>query len=1205
MGSLFISYSHQDATELAQRLLRDLTAFGKDVWLDLARLNGGASWTVEIEQALDRSEFVVAILSRGSYLSDTCRAEQLRSLRIGKCLIPVLAQADAERPIHLESKQCLDFSTSADYDTEFAKLCDCIQAKSGATLRHSFRQTYITVPPLPPNYIERTAELRSLRAVVLRDSASRRVALTALKGMAGIGKTVLAQALCRDEIIQAAFPDGIVWLTLGKDLRDPVPLLREAGKALGDSLSGYDSLQSVSNQLRNCLINKAALLVLDDVWDSRHVAPFLFDSPRSRLMITTRDARVAVALGAEQQSLTVLTAEQSLELLALWANCDIARLPEEAREIVRECGRLPLAVAMVGAQLRGKHDRWPHLLQKLRNADLDRIRQSFPEYPYPDLLRTIEVSMEALPESLRKQYLDFAVFPEDSKIPEAAVATLWDLDEYETADAIDQLVDLSLLTRDNDSRLRIHDLMLDYLRRRLGADSLIAKHKQLLEHYSQRCQSKWANGPNDGYFFENLIWHFRNAGRGDEALALLTKFAWMQAKLDACGVALLISDYDWFAARDASIRLLQEALRLAAYVLVTDQRQLAGQLLGRIVEKSSATLDTLRQEASAYRGAAWLRPLRCLLTPPGGALIFTLASHTARVRSLALIGDGSKAISASDDRTLKVWDLHGGQLERTMVGHSDAIRAVAVLPDGRRAISASDDHTIRVWDLASGSEEFSIDVQLDWVRGLVPIPGTPCVASISDDRAIRIWDLSSRTVIRLLHGHTANITCAAAVPGSDLFLTGSTDRTVRLWSSDGLRAVVLKGHPSRLTAVAAAGPTQFISFSEDGTALLWRNIGTWQSQTLSWKPPGIRSAAFNTDGSLLIAGCDDGNVRVWDLAKESELLLEGHSDCVNCVAFTPDGHSAISASDDGTLKLWGVTRAAASLRTRDHADRVRAVGIAGDSSFAISTSDDHTLRLWDLQTQAQTAVVRNQHHWVCCLVPNSAAVLLYGGAGIFSLWDLRANRELQRFSGHQDRVRCLATSPDGKRVISGADDQTIRVWDIQSAKELLKISLFRQWPSSIAVTADGRFAVSAAKSNSLKLWDLNSGAEVRTYSGHTARINSVAITPAGLIVSASDDHTVRVWNAETGIAIHVLMAHENRVNSVALLGEGRYAASGADDADVNLWDLTNGALLATFTTESPVLACAASACGRTIVAGDRSGLVHFLSVEAIALEKPE
>jgi len=103
---------------------------------------------------------------------------------------------------------------------------------------------------------------------------------------------------------------------------------------------------------------------------------------------------------------------------AVRAGCQPSQLPPEAGEIIRECACLPLAVAMVGAQLRGKPDRWRKVLQKLQNADLDRIRQIFPEYSHPDLLRAIDVSMEALDDDLRGLYLDFALFPEDCPIPE-------------------------------------------------------------------------------------------------------------------------------------------------------------------------------------------------------------------------------------------------------------------------------------------------------------------------------------------------------------------------------------------------------------------------------------------------------------------------------------------------------------------------------------------------------------------------------------------------------------------------------------------------------------------------------------------------------------------------------------------------------------------------------------------------------------------
>jgi WD40 repeat protein len=91
-----------------------------------------------------------------------------------------------------------------------------------------------------------------------------------------------------------------------------------------------------------------------------------------------------------------------------------------------------------------------------------------------------------------------------------------------------------------------------------------------------------------------------------------------------------------------------------------------------------------------------------------------------------------------------------------------------------------------------------------------------------------------------------------------------------------------------------------------------------------------------------------------------------------------------------------------------------------------------------------------------------------------------------------------------------------------------------------------------------------------------------------------------VWNLDTGFPIHVLKAHDSRVNSVSLLSDGRYALSASDDSDINLWDLTSGVLLATHTTESPVLACAGNPRELNLIAGDRSGLVHFISLEGSA-----
>ena len=213
---VFLSYARKDGALLANRLAGDLP----DVWLDTQRIRGGASWTVEIEEAIDRAQVVLALLTPGSYSSEICRAEQLRSLRKGKCVIPLLAAAGSDIPLHLEAKNYRDFTDEPGLRRELPVPARPTLARNGAALPASYRSTratYITAPPTVANYIDRPEAVRALRDTLFEADEHRAIALTALEGMGGIGKTVLAQALFKDEVVRQAFPDGLVWITVGRE----------------------------------------------------------------------------------------------------------------------------------------------------------------------------------------------------------------------------------------------------------------------------------------------------------------------------------------------------------------------------------------------------------------------------------------------------------------------------------------------------------------------------------------------------------------------------------------------------------------------------------------------------------------------------------------------------------------------------------------------------------------------------------------------------------------------------------------------------------------------------------------------------------------------------------------------------------------------------------------------------------------------------
>jgi len=123
--------------------------------------------------------------------------------------------------------------------------------------------------------------------------------------------------------------------------------MREVAKALGDDLGGYDNALAWGNRYRTTIASKAALIVVDDVWIKADVEPLLAETPRSRFLFTSRDASIGTFVLA-RKSAELLDFAQSRELLASWANMSVAELPTAVRELIEECGRLPLALSVIG-----------------------------------------------------------------------------------------------------------------------------------------------------------------------------------------------------------------------------------------------------------------------------------------------------------------------------------------------------------------------------------------------------------------------------------------------------------------------------------------------------------------------------------------------------------------------------------------------------------------------------------------------------------------------------------------------------------------------------------------------------------------------------------------------------------------------------------------------------------------------------------------
>ena len=656
-------------------------------------------------------------------------------------------------------------------------------ATSEPKLSISSIDPFATVPPLPPSFFPRPELSEPLIESLLSKAST--ASLTAIGGMGGIGKTIVANAVCHDPRVRQAFPDGILWFAIGKQSElSPESLIQQMAYALNQRFDAYTPAT-----YRSLLKDKAVLVVLDDVWTVETVEPFLLDQNRSRLLYTSRDKSLAAALGGMEYEVGLLTEAEARRFLSQCSGRDPASMPEPyASAILAECKGLVLGLAMIGAALRSQPDRnWSRMAADLKNARVDKIGVRPVGYVYQTLHASIAASVDSLEVADRARYLKLAVLPEDMAAPPGLLQSIWGGEKVEVDGAIQLFVDRSLAIRDAEGNLRLHDFQSDYVR-------------------------------------------------------------WVYPDPDA-------------------LKLIESAVIQSLHVTQQHPEQFTSQLIGRLLAYENQTgVAAFLKNLDARTILPRLQPLRVMTGDSG-----VLDVQRVAIWAVAMSADGRRAVSASEDSFVLIWDLSGKESPRVLKGHSGTVNAVALSADGSRAVSGSNDKTLRV------------------------------------------WDLSGKHPPRVLKGHSGTVNAVALSADGSRAVSGSNDYTLRVWTllEDRREPLlrVLKGHSRRVNAVAlTADGSHAVSGSNDYTVRVWDLSGKQPQRVLTGHSGAVNAVALSADGSRAVSGSNDYTVRVWDLLSDQPHgVLEGHTERVNAVALSADGSRALSGSNDKTLRVWDLT----------------------------------------------------------------------------------------------------------------------------------------------------------------------------------------------------------------------------------------------------------------------------------------------------------
>ena len=624
-----------------------------------------------------------------------------------------------------------------------------------------------------------------------------------------------------------------------------------------------------------------------------------------------------------------------------------------------------------------------------------------------------------------------------------------------------------------------------------------------------------------------------------------------------------------------------------------------------------------------------------------------------RINALALSRDSSFVVSGSDDNCVAVWQTKRSLELVTFKEHIKAVTSLSVSSSQNLVITGSADHTLHLWNPSSPSQSTKLGDHQDQIT-CISTQNDHCLSGCHSN-TIKLWNLKNHSLttqaqfsqtpkslnldcrctyavvgfkadkqtktgkILLLNGTNLKKATSFKVQksvNSVIFLQNSV-LTIAAGTSAGEVHIFDINHTHRVAQVHQLKITSIKSNETKGllyTSSVDCTVKVLKINDLTVKATldnfcKVNSIDVGFQGNLLIAGLDDGLVRVWNLKDlreefslkmhEAPVLAVGfsfkdrfivsgsadsnaklwatreknkqkvvkrlHSRSITCIAATNDGKYGISASEDGLLKTWFVHSQEVTNTFEVHRKKSSALNeflslaVSADGLRAIVGCSDKRIYVYPIDHAPQKSflkVLQGHVGEVTGLVVANDNDTLYSCSkdGTIRKWSIAKGQELNYMYASEHDLTALALSHSGSYIYSGDSSGRFKVFNSTRFTETHSRSLSPQALTSIQITKDDTLALISSKSGKLHIHNIHSNHPVYSIHLHKSAITCLALSPCSkYIYSGSEDSSIKIWNIEEQYEEFQIKAHNESITCLHINPTSNLLLSGSKDESISIW----------------------------------------------------